>query len=109
MAQTKSLLDEPIEEINVPVMRPTRYTQRKKPPFIYIKRYFGEFADWIISHVPKPMKKKVDDKVEKLKKDIKRIYSRYDELELYEKEAPIEGFLKTHRIDGKMVKKCTIN
>ena len=101
MMTNNPILDKPIEEINVPVMRPTRYTQRKKPPFIYIKRHFGEFADWIISHVPKPMKKKVDNKVEKLKKDIKRIYSRYDELELYEKEAPIKGFLKTHRIDGK--------
>ena len=100
MAQTKSLLDESIEEINVPVMKPTRYVPRKKP-LIYIKRHFGRFADWIISHVPEPLKRKVNDKVEKLKKDIKRIYSRYDELSLYEKEAPIKGFLKTHRIDGK--------
>ena len=100
MAHTKSLLDEPIEEINVPVMKPTRYVPRKKP-IIYINRHFGRFADWIMSNVPEPIKRKVNDKVEKLKKDIKRVYSRYDNLTLYEKEAPIKGFLKTHRIDGK--------
>ena len=72
MAQTKSLLDESIEEINVPVMKPTRYTPKRKPA-ITINKSFDRFADWIMSYVPEPIKRKVNDKVEKLKKDIKQV------------------------------------
>ena len=100
MMNNNPILDEPIEEINVPVMQPTRYTPKRRP-FIYINRSFDKFTDWILSHVPRPIKRKVNKRVEKLKKDIKQIYSRYDRLTLYEREAPIRGFLKTHRIDGR--------
>ena len=100
MMSTKSILDEPIEEINVPVMQPTRYNPRRGPA-IYINRPFNRFADWITSHVPKPIKRNVNERVEKLKIEIRNIYSRYDGLTLYEREAPIKGFLKTHRIDGR--------
>ena len=95
-----TLIDDPIEEINVPILKPTPYTPKRRP-FIYIQRSFNRFADWIISHVPEPIKRNVDNKVEKLKKEIRNIYSRYDRLAFYEREAPIRGFLKTHRIDGK--------
>ena len=94
------ILDKPIEEINVPVMQPTRYTPRRKPA-IQIERDFNKFADWILSLVSKPIKRNVNKRVKKLKKDIKQIYSRYGRLSLYEREAPLHGFLKTHRIDGK--------
>ena len=94
------ILDEPIEEINVPVMQPTRYNPKRKPT-IYIKRSFNKFADWITSHVPEPIKRNVNERVEKLKKEIRNIYRRYNGLTLYEREAPMKGFLKTHRIDGK--------
>ena len=100
MTPTKLILDEPIEEINVPVMQPTRYTPKRKPA-IYIKRSFNKFADWIIYHVPEPIKRKVNKRVEKLKTEIRNIYHRYNGLTLYEREAPMKGFLKTHRIDGK--------
>ena len=100
MMRNNPILDEPIEEINVPVMQPTRYTTRRRPA-IFIERSFNRFADWITSYVPEPIKRNVNEKVEKLKKDIKQIYSRYDGLALYEREAPIKGFLKTHRIDGR--------
>ena len=100
MALTKLILDAPIEEINVPVMQPTRYTPKRKPA-IYVRRSFNKFADWITSYVPEPIKRNVNERVEKLKIEIRNIYSRYDGLTLYEREAPIKGFLKTHRIDGK--------
>ena len=66
MAPTKPLLDEPIEEINVPVMQPTRYNPRRGS-VIYIKRSFNKFADWITSYVPEPIKRNVNERVEKLK------------------------------------------
>ena len=100
MMSNNSILDEPIEEINVPVMQPTRYVPSRRPA-IFIERSFNRFADWIMSYVPEPVKRKVDEKVEKLKKDIKQIYSRYGEHTLYEREAPLRGFLRTHRIDGR--------
>ena len=100
MMSTRSILDEPIEEINVPVMQPTRYTPKRRPA-IYIKRFFDRFADWITSYVQEPIKRKVNERIEKLKIEIKNIYYRYDRLTLYEREAPLKGFLKTHRIDGK--------
>ena len=100
MAPEKSILDEPIEEINVPVLQPTRYVPRRRPA-ILVERSFDRFADWIMSYVPEPVKSKAYEKVEKLKKDIKRIYTRYNEHTLHEREAPLRGFLRTHRIDGR--------
>ena len=50
--------------------------------------------------MPEPIKRNVNERVEKLKKDIRQVYSRYDRLTLYEREAPMKEFLKTHRIDG---------
>ena len=100
MAQMKNILDSPIEEINVPVMKPTPYVPRRRPP-IYIRRNFNRFADWIMSHVPEPIKRKVNKRVEKLKREVEKIYSRYDRLTLYEREAPLRGFLRTYRIDGR--------
>ena len=102
MVNTKSILDEPIKEINVPVMQPTPHlVASKRKPAIYVRRSFNKFADWISSYVPEPIKRNVNERVEKLKLEIEKIYSRYDRLTLYEREAPMKGFLKTHRIDGK--------
>ena len=105
MAPTKSILDEPIEEINVPVMQPTRKIKMsvapKRKPAIYVRRSFNKFADWITSYVPEPIKRNVNERVEKLKLEIEKFYSRYDRLTLYEREEPMKGFLKTHRIDGR--------
>ena len=39
-----TLIDEPIEEINVPVMKPTPYVPRRRPS-IHIERNFNRFAD----------------------------------------------------------------
>ena len=100
MMSNNSILDEPIEEINVPVMQPTRYVPRRRPAII-IERSFNRFADWMMSYVPEPVKKKANEKVEKLKKEIRQIYSRYDEHTLHEIEVPLRGFLRTHRIDGR--------
>ena len=99
MMSNNPILDEPIEEINVPVMQLTRYTPKRKPA-IRVRRSLNEFANWITSYVPEPIKRNVNERVEKLKKDIRQVYSRYDRLTLYEREAPMKEFLKTHRIDG---------
>ena len=56
MMNNNPILDRPIEEINVSVMQPTRYTPRRKP-YIIIKRYFDRFADEMMSYVPKPKRR----------------------------------------------------
>ena len=94
-----TLIDEPIEEINVPVMKPTPYVPRRRPS-IHTERNFNRFADEMMAYVPKRVRKKVKKRVEKLKREIEEIYARYDRLKLYQREAPLRGFLRTHRIDG---------
>ena len=92
-------MDEPIEEINVPVMKPTLYVPRKKPS-IHIERNFNRFADWIMDYVPEPMRRRVNRRIERLSREIRNIYQRYDRLQLYRREAPLRGFLNTYRING---------
>ena len=111
-----SILDEPIEEINVPVMKPIPYVAKVaslrnltrnyveslvRKSAADVRKTINKFADWIISHVPERVRRNANERVEKLKKDIKRIYSRYGEHTLYEREAPLRGFLRTYRIDGR--------
>ena len=95
-----SILDSPIEEINVPILKPTRYNPRRGPP-LRIERNFNRFADWIMAYVPEPMRRRVDERIERLRTEIENIYQRYRELQLYRREAPLRGFLSTHRIDGR--------
>ena len=44
MSNDNSILDSPIEEINVPILKPTRYVPRK-PQSMIIRRNFTRFAD----------------------------------------------------------------
>ena len=99
MAQPKNIMDEPIEEINVPVMQPTRYVPRKKPS-IRIERNFNRFADWIMAYVPKTKRRRVNRRIGRLRTEIRNIYQRYDRLQLHRREAPLRGFLNTYRING---------
>ena len=54
-----------------------------------------------MTYVPKPKRRRVRRRIGKLKRDIKNIYQRYDRLKLYRREAPLRGFLRAHRIDGR--------
>ena len=91
MAHTSSIMDAPIKEINIPVLKPTPYakipslrrmarnyykTLRKKVK-TNAKKVINRFADWILS-LPN-----------------ERVRGGVNEM-----EAPLKGFLKTYRIDG---------
>ena len=99
MAHTSSIMDEPIEEINVPVMKPIPYKRDKSPP-IMIRRNFNRFANWIIDLVPQTRRRVVNRRIERLRGQIGRIYERYDRHQIVERERALGGFLRTHRIDG---------
>ena len=93
MMTNNPILDEPIEEINVPVMKPipplvAKVALLKKLARNYIesmsrkaaenaRKDINKFADWILALPNKPIKRGIN-----------------------EIEAPLRGFLKTHRIDG---------
>ena len=101
-----NVIDQPIPEINIPILRPTnpsKVSQLKnlaskaaKP----IKREINKFADWIISQVPEPIKKTVNKRVDSLKETVNRIFKRYDNLTPREHKSAIKGYFKTFRVDG---------
>ena len=100
MSVNNSILDSPIEEINVPILRPTRYVPRREPPLL-IYRNFNRFADWIVNLVPEPIRRRVDRRIGRLRTEMENIYARYRGIQLpHRTEAPLRGYLNTYRIDG---------
>ena len=100
MSNTRNIMDEPIEERNVPILRPTRYDPRREPPLL-IYRNFNRFADWIVNLVPAPIRRRVDRRIERLRSEMEDIYARYRGIRLPRRtEAPLRGYLNTYRIDG---------
>ena len=84
MAHASSIMDAPIEEINVPIMKPTPYKakvyslRRRAREYVgtlgekekaVVKKAINRFADWMLSRPT-------------------------------ETEAPLRGFLRTYRIEG---------
>ncbi|EDO31141.1 predicted protein [Nematostella vectensis] len=66
-----------------------------------IKRELNEFADWIQSYVPEPVKKTVDKRVKRLKEKIKRISEGTEgRFTPKEQRTALKGYLKTHGIAG---------
>ena len=90
MASSNPIHDEPINEINVPVMQP--YLDEKYEESVRNSKI--KFVEWMLSRHLSRSRKNVDERVGKLKKEMR------EKLALYEKEAPMRGFLKTYRIDG---------
>ena len=91
MAHSSSIMDAPIKEINVPVLKPTLYAKipslRRMAKSYYrtlgkkvkanAKKAINRFADWITSQPNKPIRRGMN-----------------------ETEAPLKGFLRTYRIEG---------
>ena len=79
----QNLLDEPVPNIGVPVLQPTtaskpKLFRRVKESLSVlgnkIKSETNTFADWLISYVPEPIKKEVNEKVEALKSKVNSIF-----------------------------------
>ena len=60
-----------------------------------VKSDNSKFADWILSHVPTPIKKKTDDRVEKLKEQINNIYKKLNnkETDIQLKKTALKGYM----------------
>ena len=99
MAHTSSIMDEPIEEVNYPALKPTRYIPRRAPP-VSIERNLNRFEDEMMEYLSRANRRRVRRRVARLRREIRGIYQRYDRHQLVERERALNGFLRTHRIDG---------
>ena len=109
-SQHQNIIDQPIPEIDIPILKPSQPKNLSKVSQLKnlaskaakpVKSEINKFADWIISQVPEPIKKTVNERVNSLKERVNSIFKRYDNL-LTPKEykTAIKGYFKTFRVDG---------
>ena len=108
--QPQNIMDQPIPEIDIPILEPSQPENTYKVSQLKnlasnaakpVKREINKFADWIISKVPEPIKKTVNERVNSLKERVNRIFKRYDNLLTpREHKTAIKGYFKTFRVNG---------
>ena len=108
--QLQNIMDQPIPEIDIPILEPSKPANTSKVSQLKnlaskaakpVKREINKFADWIISKVPEPIKKTVNERVNNLKERVNRIFKRYDNLLTpREHKTAIKGYFKTFRVNG---------
>ena len=96
----RPILDEPIPEINVPILEPSKPISQ--PTLVKnlenkVNKASKKFTDWILSLTPENIKKNVKKRVERQKEKLNRIFKSLTPKEM---ETALEGYLKTYRIDG---------
>ena len=109
-SQLQNIMDQPIPEIDIPILEPSKPENTSKVSQLKnlaskaakpVKREINKFADWIISKVPEPIKKTVNERVNSLKERVNRIFKRYDNLLTpREYKTAIKGYFKTFRVNG---------
>ena len=76
------IMDEPVPEIKKPVLSPTQMENIStvsslvglaKKQADLVQKAINKFADWLINYIPEPIRRTVNTRVEKLKKQIKEI------------------------------------
>ena len=103
-APNMNILDEPIPEINVPILKPSQPIRNSPVPSLkhLAKKEINEFSDWILSYFPEPIKKTVDERVDSLKEKVNLIFKKLDQITPKEQQTALAGYLKTYRIDGQI-------
>ena len=81
-APVPEIMDEPVPEIKKPVLSPTKMENIStvsslvglaKKQADLVQKAINKFADWLINYIPEPIRRTVNTRVEKLKKQIKEI------------------------------------
>ena len=81
-APVPEIMDEPVPEIKKPVLSPTKMEIISRVSSLVglgkkradlAKKAINKFADWLINYIPEPIRRTVNTRVEKLKKEIKEI------------------------------------
>ena len=76
------IMDEPVPEIKKAVLSPTKMENISRVSSLVglakkqadlVQKAINKFADWIINYIPAPIRRTVNTRVEKLKKEIKEI------------------------------------
>ena len=82
------ILDESVPEIKTPILKPTPVSAGNKVATLRslarkmtesIDRKVKKFAEWVISFVPDPIRRTANEKVNKLRSDVKRIFKKAEE------------------------------
>ena len=104
IGEKQSLLYEPVPNISVPILQPT-----KPEVFTHVgaiennlKSKVSTFADWLLTYVLEPIKKKVNTMVEPLKSQVNSIFNKFykNKPTLGQSKTEIKGFAKQYVIDG---------
>ena len=81
-APETEIMDEPVPDIKKPVLSPTKMENISRVSSLVglakkqadlVQKAINKFADWIIDYIPAPIRRTVNTRVEKLKKQIKEI------------------------------------
>ena len=79
-APVPEIMDEPVPEIKKPVLSPTKMENISRVSSLVglakkqadlVQKAINKFADWLINYIPEPIRRTVNTRVEKLKKEIK--------------------------------------
>ena len=99
-----NILDEPIPEINVSILKPSHPPRNSHVPAgrvaVPVEMEINKFADCILSYVPEPIKTTLNRRVDRLKRKANHIFKRIERLTPKERQTALKGYLKTYRVDG---------
>ena len=103
------ILDEADPKTNIQILKPTQFSAGNKVAFLKslaekiakpATREINKFADWIISYVPEPIRNTVNERVDTLKNDVKKIFAQAETFEPKQKQTAFNEYLKSYRISG---------
>ena len=104
LADNHSLVDAPVPDISASVITPTKYVA---PPQKEVKTgvlsTIKSFADWLISYVPKQIKKPINEALEALKAKVAQLFGKINKYKfvLRESKSAMNGFTKQYTADGR--------
>ena len=95
------IIDSPVPEIQIPTLQPTAYNPLKN--LSKVTSHMKSFADWLISYVPEPIKRPINEKLEALKSTISNFFSKFepDFSDIVESKSAMNNFTKLYRIAGR--------
>ena len=97
-APETEIMEAPVPEIKKPVLLPTKMENISKVSSLVglakkqadlVQKAINKFADWLINYIPAPIRRTVNTRVEKLKKQIKEILE--NKKKLYRQEVNTTG------------------
>ena len=101
------IMDEPVPEIKKPVLSPTKMENISRVSYLaglakkradLAQKAINRFADWLINYIPEPIRRTVNTRVEKLKKEIKEILENKKKLSRQEVNTTGESSTATRSI-----------